>query len=160
MELRRIGLPSGNSNRITLYGTRASFEEQWYAKFWIDRDDPDKRVDLSAALACGSIPLSAVDEAERRETTAALRDDFFAGVSSVHPVHRLPPEFAGLRNGHQGSHQFLACDFVEAVAHGTLPPNNVWQAARYCVPGIVAHESSKQGGALLEIPDFGDPPTG
>jgi hypothetical protein len=74
-------------------------------------------------------------------------------------VQRLPKEFAGLRNGHQGSHQFLACDFVEACVNRSLPPNNVWAAARYCVPGIVAHESARRGGVLLEIPDFGDPPT-
>jgi len=81
----------------------------------------------------------------------------FAGVSSVHPVHRLPKEFAGLRNGHQGSHQFLACDFIEAITEKKLPPVHVWAAARYCLPGIVAHESAKRGGELLEIPDFGDP---
>jgi predicted dehydrogenase len=158
MELRRIGLPQGNSNRMNLYGTRASFEEQWYARFWVDRDDQAKRVDLTEALACR--PNRAVPEAELREIPEALRDDFFAGVSSVHPVHRLPKEFVGLRNGHQGSHQFLACDFVEAVAERTVPPNNVWQAARYCLPGIIAHESSLRGGELMEIPDFGDPPPG
>ena len=118
MELRRMGLPQGNSNRMTLYGTRATFEEQWFARFWVDRDDPDQRIDLAKTLACRSIPRAAVSEAERRETPEALREDFFAGVSSVHPVHRLPQEFAGLRNGHQGSHQFLACDFVEAVSSG------------------------------------------
>jgi hypothetical protein len=80
------------------------------------------------------------------------------GVSAVHPVHRLPKEFAGHRNGHMGSHQFLVCDFVEACLSGKQPPNNVWMAARYCVPGIVAHESAKRGGELLEVPDFGDPP--
>ena len=159
MELRRVGLPQGNSNRMTLYGTRASFEEQWFARYWVDRDHPDRRIDLAETLACRSIPRAAVSEAERRETPEGLREDYFAGVSSVHPVQRLPREFAGLRNGHQGSHQFLVCDFVEAVSHGERPPNNVWQAARYCVPGIVAHESSRRGGELLEIPDFGDPPS-
>ncbi|HEU5317200.1 MAG TPA: Gfo/Idh/MocA family oxidoreductase [Chloroflexota bacterium] len=156
MELRRIGLPQGNSNRMCLYGTKASFEEQWYAKYWVDKDDQSKRIDLLEALTCR--PNRAVSDEELREIPEALRDDFFAGVSSVHPVQRLPREFRGLRNGHQGSHQFLACDFVEAVANRTVPPNNVWQAARYCLPGIVAHESAKRGGELMEIPDFGDPP--
>ena len=32
-------------------------------------------------------------------------------------------------------------------------------AARYLVPGLVAHESALRGGELLEIRDFGDPPS-
>jgi predicted dehydrogenase len=154
MELRRIGLPGGNSNRMCLYGTRASFEEQSFAKFWVSGRSADERIDLWQTLACTSVAVPK----EARALDAALKDDFFAGVSSVHPVQRLPKEFAGLRNGHQGSHQFLACDFVEACVNRSLPPNNVWAAARYCVPGIVAHESTRRGGELLEIPDFGDPP--
>ena len=39
---------------------------------------------------------------------------------------------------------------------GETPPNNVWQAARYLVPGLVAHESAMSGGAQMEVPDFGD----
>ena len=156
MEMRRIGLPRGNGNRLSLYGTKASFEEQFFAKFWVEGEDASRRIDLLDTLACGAVPVPAAEDATLDQ---ALKEDFFAGVSSVHPVHRLPKEFAGLRNGHQGSHQFLACDFVEACANGTLPPVHVWEAARYCVPGIVAHESARRGGELLEIPDFGDPPS-
>ncbi len=79
-------------------------------------------------------------------------------VSTVHPVERLPKEFVGLPNGHCGSHQFLVHDFIEAVATGKLPPNHVWLAARYNAPGIVAHESCKREGELMDIPDFGKPP--
>jgi hypothetical protein len=86
-------------------------------------------------------------------------DDNFAGVSRVHPVARLPRAFAGLPNGHLGSHQFLVDDFVQACVSGQQPPNHVWAAARYCLPGLVAHESALQGGRLLEVPDFGDPPS-
>jgi hypothetical protein len=76
----------------------------------------------------------------------------------VHPVERLPPAFVGLPNGHEGSHQFLVLDFIDACLTGELPPNNVWEAARYCVPGMIAHESAKQDGESMTIPDFGDPP--
>ena len=41
---------------------------------------------------------------------------------------------------------------------GRLPPNHVWAAVTYCAPGIVAHESAKQDGTLLEVPDYGNPP--
>jgi hypothetical protein len=72
-------------------------------------------------------------------------------------VHLLPREFAGLPNGHNGSHQFLVHDFVTACVTGQRPPNNVWDAARYLIPGLVAHESALQGGALMEVPDLGYP---
>ena len=35
---------------------------------------------------------------------------------------------------------------------------NAWVAARYTLPGIVAHESALQGGVRLPIPDLGDAP--
>ncbi|MFC7017600.1 hypothetical protein ACFQMH_39125 [Streptomyces viridiviolaceus] len=33
-----------------------------------------------------------------------------------------------------------------------------WVAARCTLPGIVAHESARQGGVRLRRPDFGDAP--
>lgn len=62
------------------------------------------------------------------------------------------------RAGYEGSHHFLVDDFVTAVNTRTLPSVNAWVAARCTLPGIVAHESARQGGARLEIPDFGDAP--
>lgn len=41
---------------------------------------------------------------------------------------------------------------------GRTPPNNVWAAARYLVPGLIAHESALRGGVLMDVPDFGEPP--
>ena len=48
---------------------------------------------------------------------------------------------------------------IRAAVEGALPPNNVWDAARYAMPGIVAHESAKRDGELLEIPDLGGTPS-
>ncbi len=75
----------------------------------------------------------------------------------MHDRSRLPKEFEGAPNGHEGAHHFLADDFVVAVRDRTHPPVNAWVAARFTVPGIVANESAKQGGARLPVPDFGDP---
>jgi hypothetical protein len=58
-----------------------------------------------------------------------------------------------------GSHQFLVDDFVKACVSGIHPPNNVWQAARYLVPGLIAHASALEGGVLMAVPDFGAGPT-
>jgi predicted dehydrogenase len=154
-EFRRVGLAGGRSVRMSMYGTRGSYEEQTNARVW-NTLDVKEQVDLSELLKTGELPVPA---AERTGVHAALQEDFFRGVSRVHPVERLPREFAGLGNGHEGSHQFLVLDFLEAIETGTPPPNNVWTAARYCVPGIVAHESARAGGELMEMPDFGDPPT-
>ncbi len=150
-EFRRVGLSGGASVRMSLYGTRGSFEEQTNARVW-NTLSVGEQEDVRALLECSDVP---VPEAERAHLPAALQADFFKGLAAVHDAARLPVEFAGLRNGHYGSHQFLVCDFVEAVSAGRQPPNNVWDAARYCVPGIVAHESARRGGELLEIPDFG-----
>ena len=73
----------------------------------------------------------------------------------LHAVERLPKVYETLPNGHLGSHQFLVDDFVTACVTGRTPPNNVWQAARYVVPGLIAHDSAVNGGALLDVPDFG-----
>ena len=50
-------------------------------------------------------------------------------------------------------------DFCQAYASGWLSPTNAWQAARYNLPGLIAHESALQGGKVMGIPDPGDPPS-
>jgi predicted dehydrogenase len=130
-EFRRIGHPG--TVGMSMYGTEGSYEEQLGAKVWGTKDR-DKRIDLTEELRCGS-----------------------SGASKVHPVHLLPKEFDGLPNGHLGSHQFLVHDFVSACVSGEHPPNNVWQAARYLIPGLVAHQSSLADGERLDVPDLGNP---
>lgn len=153
-EFRRVGLSGGTSVRMSMYGTLGSYEEQTNARVWNTLRKAEQQ-DLSELLRSRQTPVSAEQAASVPES---LRDDFFRGVTAVHPVERLPKELQGLPNGHEGSHLFLLCDFVEACVSGRQPVNNIWAAARYNVPGIIAHESARQGGALLDIPDFGDPP--
>ena len=152
-EFRRIGVRDGNSVRTSLYGTLGAYEEQGKALRWTTLEGGS--TDLGEALACGR---RATDRP--RALTGGEQEDFFSGVSSVHPVERLPREFAGLPNGHYGSHQFLVDDFLRAVVQDRLPPNHVWAATRYTVGGLIAHESALRDGELLPIPDFGDPPAG
>ena len=47
---------------------------------------------------------------------------------------------------------------MDSVARGRMPRTNVWEAARYMAPGLVAHKSVLRGGELLEVPDWGDAP--
>ncbi len=150
-EFRRIGHPG--TVGMSLYGTEASYEEGVAGKTWVTKDRATC-LDLSEKLRCTSIPVSA-DTGQMAKVTSS--DGTHQGVSAVHPVDRLPGEFVGLPNGHNGSHQFLVHDFVTACVTGERPPNNVWDAARYLIPGLVAHESAMQGGVLMEVPDLGYP---
>lgn len=152
-EMRRVGWRGMASVYMSLYGTKGCYEEQANARVWVTAD-PKERTDLVPLLMCGEQrPLP--KDADRLHEE--LRKDFHSGVSAVHPVDRLPKEFLGQRNGHFGSHQFLVDDFVKAVVSGELPPNHVWAAARYCMPGILAHESAKMEGKVIEVPDLGWP---
>lgn len=76
----------------------------------------------------------------------------------IQSIGRLPKEFDGLSTGHAGTHKFMVDDFCQAYATGKLSPTNAWQAARYNLPGLVAHESAMLGGKTLDIPDCGNPP--
>jgi len=134
-EFRRVGHPGGEF--MTVWGTRASLEYS-----------------LAGAVAIGH----SFGDTRRLDDLFKLRPETHGGTALAQPVERLPREFAKLPNNHWGSHQFLADDFVRACISGEPPPTNVWQAARYLVPGFVAHESCKQGGVQLPVPDFGAGP--
>ena len=148
-EFRRIGHPG--TVGMSLYGTEGSYEEQVGGSVWTTKSR-ENCLDLTRKFACEGV--YAGDEMARVTGT----DGTHEGVSSIHPVVRLPKEFLGLPNGHRGAHQFLVDDFVNSCLTGDLPPNNVWQAARYLVPGLIGHRSAQEGGVLLEVPDFGEPP--
>lgn len=151
-EFRRVGHPG--AVRMTLFGTQGSFEHNTAGAAWLTKDR-SQRESLDEHLTCRR-PTTRV-EGDMDKVTAD--DGTHHSVAPVHPVHRLPDEFKGLPNGHNGSHQFLVDDFVRACATGKTPPNNIFEAARYMIPGITAHESARKGGELLEIPDLGNPPT-
>ena len=154
-EFRRVGMrsPATGSVRCSVYGTRGCYEEQANARAWITHEG--KVEDVIDQLRC-TPNYHPGKEAEIK--IEGVQEDFFSSLASVHDKNRLPQEFEKLGNGHFGSHQFLVDDFMKACASGTLPPVNVWTAARYCAPGIVAHESAKREGESLSVPNFGSAP--
>jgi predicted dehydrogenase len=153
-EMRRVGYPSQiRESRFRFFGTAGSFEQLATVSLWQDKAGV---CDVSDQLAThGTMPE---DDPSLANVTPALRAAFRSGHAAVHDTARLPQEFAGASNGHEGSHQFLVDDFVRAVSARTLPTVDAWTAARFTLPGIIAHQSALQGGERLEIPDFGDPP--
>jgi predicted dehydrogenase len=153
-EMRRLGHPG--AVRMSLFGTQGSFEEQVAGARWMTRDRAATE-SVDEQLACTGVAAAPDPDDPMRVVAAA--DGTHEGMSSMHPVHRLPRKFIDVPSGHAGSHQFLVDDFVRAAVSGAVPPNNAWDAARYALPGIIAHESALRNGELLEIPDLGDAPS-
>ena len=82
----------------------------------------------------------------------------FFDACPIQPTERLPKEFDGIENGHNGTHHFLIDDFCRAYDTGKLSPTNIWEVARWNVPGLIAHKSALAGGQPMEVIDFGEPP--
>jgi len=153
-EMRRVGYPSHiRESRFRYFGTEGSFEQLATVAFWQDKTGVE---DVSELLATDAT-LDA-DDPSLAHVAPALRDAFVSGHAPVHETDRLPVEFQGTHNGHEGSHHFLVDDFVTAVNTRTLPPVNAWVAARFTLPGIIAHQSALNNGERLPIHDFGPAP--
>ena len=151
-EARRIGHPG--TVRLSLFGTEGSYEQNCHGPVWVTTERKDF-TPLDDLLAPRGVAVKEVDTVMANVTSA---DGTHMHAAKIHDLARLPREFINLPNGHNGSHQFLVDDFITACEHRTTPPNNVWQAARYAIPGVIAHESCTHGGELREIPDLGDGP--
>lgn len=157
-EFRRVGIaPFRPEVRLSLYGTLGAFEQQTDAVVWQTHDGwEDVKAHVTASRSTAPLKsarrgASGVDE--------ALLESFTTGFAPVHDTSVLPPEYAGRHNGHEGSHQFLINDFATAVAEQKSPTVHAWKAARYTVPGIIAHRSALDGGTQLPVPDFGAGPS-
>ncbi|MFP1602701.1 Gfo/Idh/MocA family protein [Microbacterium sp. 2216-1] len=154
-EFRRVGYPSHlRESRFRWFGTEGSFEQLATTTVWQNRtgvEDISHLIDTRSSLS--------TDDAALARIAPALREAFVSGYAEIHEADRgrIPTELGSLPNGHEGSHHFLVDDFVRAVNEQTLPPVNAWQAARFTLPGVIAHESARRGGERLIIPDFGDP---
>ena len=44
--------------------------------------------------------------------------------------------------------------FIDAIKNDTTPPMDVYKAVETAAPAIIAAESARRGGELLEVPDF------
>lgn len=64
------------------------------------------------------------------------------------------PEPLRHASGHDGSHTFITHEFIDAIVMGRRPEVDVNQALAFTAPGIVAHQSALQDGALLKVPSF------
>ncbi|RAP76568.1 Gfo/Idh/MocA family protein [Paenibacillus montanisoli] len=154
-EFRRAGWSGNNGTYMSIFGTKGSYEEHAKSQVW-SGFEPGTLQDITELLEC----KVGVWDHELFSMPEKTRIEFSKGLlSKVHHADRLPKEFEGMPNGHLGSHQFLVDDFVKSCVSGKLPPLHAWNAAKYCAPGIIAHESALRNGEMLKVPDFGNPPS-
>jgi len=147
-ELRRVGTaPLESTVRMSIFGTEGSFEQQVGYASWATKHSFDIITDEIGTFSDVENPLS-------------LRSDYVppnkwdGGFAKVHDRSTLPKEFLGLSNGHGGSHQFMVDDFVMDAVGARKAPMNVYDAARFTLPGIWANQSAQSGGLSLEIPQI------
>jgi len=65
------------------------------------------------------------------------------------------PEPLRVGSGHGGSHTFLTHEFVSALQEKRRPAVDIYEALAYTTPGFAGHQSAMQGGAVVQVRDFG-----
>ena len=160
-ECRRIGYKAPSSFVSGFYGTKASYQFN-NTQHLVTRLTPEGVTleDVSDYVNPAAMTENK-DSVNHKQDVANHKYQWFDFAPVQYDeMKRLPdtykqhPEI----NGHMATHQLLIDDFCTAVTNGTMPYVNAWRAARYTIPGLIAHESALQGGVLLDIPDFGEAP--
>ncbi len=160
-ECRRIGYKAPSSYISGFYGTKGSY--QFSNAQHLVTSLTEKGVDLkdvSEQINPIAMTQNKADDAFKEKVANHIWQwNSFSPIQSE-KVAELPEAYKNIsdRNGHMASHQLLINDFCTCVYESKMPYVNAWQAARYTIPGIVAHDSAMQGGLPLDVPDFGDAP--
>ena len=157
-ECRRIGFKSPSSCVSGFYGTEGGYQfsnaQHLYTKKTpegVDLTDVSDYVNPEEMTAHKGEP-----DFKQKAANHIWQWDSFAPVQEKERL-RLPESFHGLRNGHMASHQLLVDDFCTAAFGGRLPTVHAWLAARFTIPGLMAHESILRGSIPLKVPDCGMP---
>lgn len=159
-EGRRIAYKAPSSCIFGFYGTEGSY--QFNNAQHLKYQHTPKGVELEDVSDYVN-PTSMTKDRENPEfkNKVANHDYQWNCFSPIQEAERsrLPESYIEnpQHNGHMASHQLLIDDFCTAVYEHKLPRVNAWVAARYTIPGLVAHQSALQGGVPLDVPDFGDP---
>ena len=155
-ENRRVAWNTPPTYISHFYATKASYECSLMQHSYITM--PDKEVfyeDVSDLIN----PIELTKHKHEPDfLQKAIRGEWASGEAPIQIIHRLPEELVPLETNHAGTHKFMVDDFCQAYMTGKLSPTNAWQAARYNLPGLTAHQSAMQGGVTLDVPDCGNPP--
>ena len=157
-EYRRAGWRKPSSHVQAMYGNKGGYEGSVGRYVMVDEfGDRAIMSDVSDRIN----PYGYVIEKDDPETVQKMvNGGYHDDLSEVQFVRakKLPEEYKGLPNGHMGTHKFLVDDFVRSTLSGKLAPCNAWEASRYMLPGIIAHESAMRGGETMAVPNMGNPP--
>ena len=159
-ECRRIGYKSPSSYINGFYGTKGSYQFSNAQHTVVTIDPRVHAQDVSDEVNPAAMTENKNDpDFKTKAANHVWQWNSFAPVQ-YDEVARLPESYRTMseENGHMASHQLLIDDFCTAVYEGKLPTVNAWVAARYTIPGLIAHRSAQMGGVPLDVPDFGDPP--
>lgn len=129
-------IAAGGTERGQFFGDHMSFIMQ----------RPDQSENVVYRIKKGrevSLDANGYPEGEVKREPADLPDFY----PLLPPAMRVP-------SGHGGSHTFIAHEFVSALVEGRRPVVDVYEAADYTVPGIIAHQSALKGGETMKIPIF------
>ncbi len=144
----------GNSHRASIYwrgAFRSTVGARWYGS----------KTSFFSANPNGLGPMVV-----RHDTTRATKDDagFYVQEAALEKYNQpmwwetdLLPESLRHDSGHEGSHTFIAHEFIDALVTNRRPVIDVYEALDYTVPGIIAHQSALQGGKPMRIPSFDRP---
>lgn len=159
-ECRRIGYKSPSSYINGFYGTKGSYQFSNAQHTVVTIDPRVHAQDVSDEVNPAAMTENKNDpDFKTKAANHVWQWNSFAPIQQAE-VDRLPESYRAIseENGHMASHQLLIDDFCTAVYEGKLPTVNAWVAARYTIPGLIAHRSAQMGGVPLDVPDFGDPP--
>ena len=98
----------------------------------------------------GSILTDKTKPLEEAHSFAKLYDV----PNTFEKFHEIPVKLSETDDvyGHGGVDAKMIRDFIKCIIEDTEPPIDVDMGIRISLPGIIAKESAKRGGELLEIP--------
>lgn len=159
-EARSFGWKKPSSYISALYGTKAGYEFSnaqhiFVEKLPTDGEEKVRLTDVSDYVNTEGM-VAHKNDADFKDKVANGEWQW-SDIAEVQrsEFSRLPVEYNSLPNGHMATHKLLVDDFCTAAAKKEVPILNACAAARYTVPGLVAIESSKAEGTVLDVPDFG-----
>lgn len=120
-----------------VYGDRSSFE-------WTQIENERPVIHAGEEPERVTIPDYArlLPEPIQHFTTKGVYDEAHAHLSFIQG------------GGHGGSHPHLVHEFVSSIVEGRPSFPDVYQSANWTCAGICAHESARQGGRRVILPDF------
>ncbi|MBR4866685.1 MAG: Gfo/Idh/MocA family oxidoreductase [Clostridia bacterium] len=156
-ENRRIAWHFPETYISNFHCTKASYECSLVQHSYVKMDDRGQVDYTDVSDLLNPIALTP-HKGEPDFLQKAVNGAWGSGEAPIQACARLPREFDTLSTGHAGTHKFMVDDFCQAFVSGKLSPTNAWQAARYNLPGLIAHQCAMEGGKTVDIPDLGDPP--